>query len=218
MKRFETKTSTIIFVAVFQVQAASSIQLIQRFDFFYKNNQFINFELYQRFFENDFLKYANDQCLYCFKNDYSFKKNCFVFQKNMTFQKFHIFDRRIFLKSQRSRIFQMRMWMKDNQCECVKFFEKFQYFVNLFAFVFAINSEFVFAFSLIFVVVDRINIITINIDFVKKSSFDEKNDFEIVILNHMSEIEIVILIIVAVQISKKTEWKKKKKKKKFGNK
>ena len=85
------------------------MQFIQRFDFFYQNSQIMNFELYQRFSENDFLKFVNDKYLYYFKNDYIFKKNCFFFQKNITSQRIHIVDRRIFLKSQRSKIFQMRM-------------------------------------------------------------------------------------------------------------
>ena len=105
IRRFETKT----FVTISQIQAISSMQFIQRFDFFYQNNQFMNFELYQRFSENDFSKFANDKCLYCFKNDHIFKKNCFFFQKNITSQRIHIVDRRIFLKSQRSEIFQMSM-------------------------------------------------------------------------------------------------------------
>ena len=105
MKRFETKT----FVAIFQTQTANSMQFIQRFDFFYQNNQFMNFELYQRFSENDFSKFVNDKCLYCFKNNHIFKKNCFFFQKNITSQRIYIVDRRIFLKSQRSKAFQMRM-------------------------------------------------------------------------------------------------------------
>ena len=101
--------------------------------------------------------------------------------------------------------------MKRNQRECVEFFEKFQYFVNSSAFVFAINFEFVFAFSSVFVVVEKINIISINIDFVEKLFFDEKNDCEIVILNHMSNTEIVTLFVAVVQISKKNESKKNKK-------
>ena len=101
--------------------------------------------------------------------------------------------------------------MKRNQRECVEFFEKFQYFVNSFAFVFAINFKFVFVFSSVFVVAEKINIISINIDFVKKLFFDEKNDCEIVILNHMSDTEIVTLFVVVVQVSKKNESKKNKK-------
>ena len=101
--------------------------------------------------------------------------------------------------------------MKRNQRECVEFFEKFQYFVNSFAFVFVINSEFVFVFSSVFVVAEKINIININIDFVKKLFFDEKNDCEVVILNYMSNTEIVTLFVVVVQISKKNESKKNKK-------
>ena len=158
----------------------------------------MNFELYQRFSKNDFSKFANDKCLYCFKNDHIFKKNCFFFQKNITSQRIHIVDRRIFLKSQRSKTFQMRIWMKRNQRECVEFFEKFQYFVNSSAFVFVINSEFVFALSSVFVVAERINIISINTDFVEKLFFDKKNDCEIVILNHMSNTEIVTLFVVVV--------------------
>ena len=77
VRRFETKT----FVAIFQILSISSMQLIQRFDFFYQNNQFMNFELYQRFSENDFSKFANDKCLYCFQNDHIFKKNCFFFSE-----------------------------------------------------------------------------------------------------------------------------------------
>ena len=101
--------------------------------------------------------------------------------------------------------------MKRNQRECVEFFEKFQYFVNSFAFVFAINFKFVFVFSSVFVVAEKINIISINIDFVKKLFFDEKNDCEIVILNHMSNIKIVTLFVVVAQVSKKNESKKNKK-------
>ena len=101
--------------------------------------------------------------------------------------------------------------MKRNQRECVEFFEKFQYFVNSFAFVFAINFEFVSVLSSVFVVAERINIININTDFVKKLFFDKKNDCEIVILNHMSDTEIVTLFVVVVQISKKNESKKNKK-------
>ena len=48
------------------------MQFIQRFNFFYQNNQFMNFELYQRFSKNDFLKFAYDKCLCCFKNDHIF--------------------------------------------------------------------------------------------------------------------------------------------------
>ena len=77
MKRFETKT----FVAIFQIQTVNNMQFIQRFDFFYQNNQFMNFELYQRFSESDFSKFANDKCLYCFKNDHIFKKKLFFFSK-----------------------------------------------------------------------------------------------------------------------------------------
>ena len=64
--------------------------------------------------------------------------------------------------------------MKRNQRKCVEFFEKFKYFVNLFALVVAINFEFVFAVSSVFIVVKKINIININIDFVKKLFFDKK--------------------------------------------
>ena len=85
----------------------------------------MNFDLYQRFLENDFSKSANDKCLYCFKNDHIFKKKCSFFQKIIMSQKIYIVDRRIYLKSQRSKIYQMRMWMKRSQRECVKFFEKF---------------------------------------------------------------------------------------------
>ena len=42
VKRFETKT----FVATSQIQTTNSMQFIQRFDSFYQNNQFMNFELY----------------------------------------------------------------------------------------------------------------------------------------------------------------------------
>ena len=101
--------------------------------------------------------------------------------------------------------------MKRSQRECVEFFEKFQYFVNSFAFVFVISFEFVFIFSSVFVVAEKINIISINIDFVKKLFFDEKNDCEVVILNHMSNTEIVTLFVVAVQASRKNESKKNKK-------
>ena len=93
--------------------------------------------------------------------------------------------------------------MKRNQRECVEFFEKFQYFVNSFAFISAINSEFVSVLSSVFVVAERINIININIDFVEKLFFDKKNDCEVVILNHMSNIEIVTLFVVIVQVLKK---------------
>ena len=101
--------------------------------------------------------------------------------------------------------------MKRNQRECVEFFEKFQYFVNSFAFVFAINFEFVFVFSSVFVVAEKINIININIDFVKKLFFDEKNNCKIVILNHMSNTEIVTLFVIAAQASKKNKSKQNKK-------
>ena len=101
--------------------------------------------------------------------------------------------------------------MKRNQRECVEFFEKFQYFVNSFAFVFAINSEFASTLSSVFVVAERVNIISINIDFIEKLFFDKKNDCEIVTLNHMSNIEIVTLFVVAVQASRKNESKKNKK-------
>ena len=101
--------------------------------------------------------------------------------------------------------------MKRNQRECVEFFEKFQYFINSFAFVFAINFESVFAFSSVFVIAEKINIININIDFVKKLFFHKKNNCKIVILNHMSNTEIVTLFVVAVQASKKNESKKNKK-------
>ena len=77
MKRFETKT----FVAILQAQIISSMQFIQRFDFFYQNNQFMNFELYQRFLKNDFSKFTNDKYLYCFRNDHIFKKIVFFFRK-----------------------------------------------------------------------------------------------------------------------------------------
>ena len=105
MKRFERK----IFAAALQIQTNNNMQFIQRFNSLYQNSLFINFELYQRFSENDFSKFANDKCLYCFKNDHIFKKNCFFFQKNITSQRIHIVDRRIFLKSQRSKTFQMRI-------------------------------------------------------------------------------------------------------------
>ena len=101
--------------------------------------------------------------------------------------------------------------MKRNQRECVEFFEKFQYFVNSFAFVFAINFESVFVFSSVFVVAERINIISINIDFVEELFFNKKINCEIVILNHMSNTEIVTLFVVVVQTSKKNESKKNKK-------
>ena len=89
IKRFEKK----IFAAAFQIQTINNMQFIQRFDFFYQNNQFMNFELYQRFSKNDFSKFANDKCLYCLKNDHIFKNNCFFFQKNITSQRIHISDR-----------------------------------------------------------------------------------------------------------------------------
>ena len=63
--------------------------------------------------------------------------------------------------------------MKRNQRECVQFFEKFRYFVNLSVFLFALNLNFVFVFLSAFVIVEKINIININIDFVKKLFFDE---------------------------------------------
>ena len=97
--------------------------------------------------------------------------------------------------------------MKHNQRKCVQFFEKFQYFINSFIFVFVINLKSVSAFSSVFIVVDKINIININTYFVKKLSFNEKNDFKIVILNHISNIEIVILFVVAIQVSKKNNEK-----------
>ena len=101
--------------------------------------------------------------------------------------------------------------MKRNQRECVEFFEKFQYSINLFAFAVTVNLEFVSVFSSVFVVAEKVNIISINTDFVEKLSFDEKNDLTIVILNHMSNIEIVTLFAAAVQVSKKNESKKNKK-------
>ena len=76
-------------------------------------------------------------------------------------------------------------------------------------FVFAVNLKFVFVISFVFVVVEKINIININTDFVKKLFFDEKNNSKIVILNYISNTEIVTLFIVVVQISKKNELKKK---------
>ena len=81
----------------------------------------------------------------------------------------------------------------------------------MFAFIFAINSESVSALSSVFVVAEKINIISINTDFVEKLFFDEKNDCEIVILNYMSDTEIITLFVVVVQASKKNESKKNKK-------
>ena len=101
--------------------------------------------------------------------------------------------------------------MKRNQRECVESFEKFQYFVNSFTLVFVNNFKFVFVFSSVFVVAEKINIISINTDFVKKLFFDKKNDCEIVTLNHMSNTEIVTLFVVVVQAPKKNESKKNKK-------
>ena len=101
--------------------------------------------------------------------------------------------------------------MKRSQRECVEFFEKFQYFVNSFAFVFVISSESASVLSPVFVVAEKINTISINTDFVKKLFFDKKNDCEVVILNHMSNTEIVTLFVAAVQVSKKNESKKNKK-------
>ena len=101
--------------------------------------------------------------------------------------------------------------MRRSQRECVEFFEKFQYFVNSSAFIFAISFEIVSVFSSVFVVAEKINIISINTDFVKELFFDEKNDCEIVILNHMSDTEIVTLFVVVVQASRKNESKKNKK-------
>ena len=69
----------------------------------------MNFELYQHFSKNDFSKFANNKFLYYFKTNYVFKKNCFFFQKNITSQSIYIVDRRIFLKSSRLKIFQMRI-------------------------------------------------------------------------------------------------------------
>ena len=52
----------------------------------------MNFDLYQRFFENNFSKLTNDKCLYYFKNNHIFKKKYFVFQKNITAQRIYIAD------------------------------------------------------------------------------------------------------------------------------
>ena len=101
--------------------------------------------------------------------------------------------------------------MKRSQRECVEFFEKFHYFVNSSAFVFVISFESVSAFSSVFVVAEKINIISINTDFVKELFFDEKNDCEIVILNHMSNTEIVTLFVAVAQASRENESKKNKK-------
>ena len=48
----------------------------------------MNFNLYQRFFENDFSKSANDKCLYRFRNDHIFKKNVSFFKKTSRRSKF----------------------------------------------------------------------------------------------------------------------------------
>ena len=50
----------------------------------------MNFDLYQRFFENDFSKSANDKCLYCFKNNHIFQKKYSFFQKNIMSQRIYI--------------------------------------------------------------------------------------------------------------------------------
>ena len=185
------------------------MHFIQRFDPFYQNNQFMNFELYQRFPQGDSLISANDKCLYCCNNNQIFKKNCSLFQKKITAQQIYIVNWRNLLGPQRSKIFQMLMWMKRNQRECVKFFEKFLYFIHSFAFVFAINFDFDFVFSLSCAVAHKVNIISINIDFLKKLSFDEKNDLEIVILNYMSNIKIITSFVAVVQVLKKNAPKKK---------
>ena len=51
------------------------MQFVSRAEFEYQHNQSINFDAYQRCFENGFFKFQNDKYLYYFCNNYILKKN-----------------------------------------------------------------------------------------------------------------------------------------------
>lgn len=102
-KRFEK----FAFVVNFQFQIVNNIQFDQCSKSFYQNFLFMNFDAYQRFFENEFLKFVNIKCLYCFHIDYVFQRDYSIFQKNMTSQKIHVLNRHVYLDSMRLKIFQI---------------------------------------------------------------------------------------------------------------
>ena len=66
---------------------------------FYKNNQFLNSEFNQRFsFQRTYDRFSSNKCLYCYRKNHVFKRNCSDFQNDMFNSRIHMYDKRIYLE------------------------------------------------------------------------------------------------------------------------
>ena len=67
---------------------------------FYKNNQFLNSKFNQRFsFQRTYDRFSSNKCLYCYRKNHVFKRDCSNFQNDIFNSRIYIYNKRIYLKS-----------------------------------------------------------------------------------------------------------------------
>ena len=93
----------------FAVASIFQIEIAQNDRVFYQNNQFMNSNDYQRFSQRNSLKSFSNKCLYCYRNDHLYKKECRNFNDDLMFNKIHIIDRKLFFGFFRPETIQVRM-------------------------------------------------------------------------------------------------------------
>ena len=90
-------------VSVFQAETAQDGRVS------YQNNQFMNSNDYQRFSQKSLFRPLSDKCLYCYRNDHLYKKECRDFNDDLMFNRIHIIDRKLFFGFFRLGAIQVRM-------------------------------------------------------------------------------------------------------------
>ena len=89
--------------SIFQAKTAQNDRI------FYQNNQPMNSNDYQRFSQKNPFRPFSNKCLYCYRNDHLYKKECQNFNDDLMFNKIHIIDRKMFLDLFRPETQQIRM-------------------------------------------------------------------------------------------------------------
>ena len=102
-RRPNQKNQPVVVASIFQIETAQNDRIL------YQNNQFMNSNDYQRFSQKGPPKPLSNKCLYCYRNDHLYKKECRNFNDDLMFNKIHIIDRKLFFGFFRSEAIQVRM-------------------------------------------------------------------------------------------------------------
>ena len=182
---------------------------------FTKTISFLNSKFNQRFsFQRTYDRLLSNKCLYCYRKNHIFKRDCSNFQNDMFNNRIHMYEKRIYLEFQRDETLHVHIWIERNQRDCVIISKKFNemifsqssIFVQFRA-IFQMTFLIVLQFNFKSVVFAEKNVNTINIKnkTVEKLFTNEKYDFEIVIMNHICMNVVVLFVVAAQNISKKNE-------------